>query len=409
MKSGEGALAPDSAPPNHLDEARASRATQRKPAAIARVFGAGAVLASLPFIQAVRDALGVGPGETWAAIGTTMIGTIVATALYYRVGEDARSYRIAASFEGLAYMALPLFLVFASGRGESIFWLSYLSYGAINGRAVENFRGILTVTAGAPLVLSLAFLGLRHDVVAAAFSLVAGLTGTSLLLVVRRTSLRLAEVVAERGRLQEELAEHRALDERTRIARDLHDGIGANLSALAWRAQRIRADVGPEDPALAEEMGGLIERATDGIDELRSVVWAMRSPVKTWSELVAYVRHRAEELCAGHVTLEFAATEIPIDRSLPGETGLHVIRMVQEAVRNAVRHGAPTHITVTLSPGPPISIEIRDDGSGIPDGVVGQSTGGLSNLKQRAESLGGHVTVEAGRPGSRVQIELPGI
>lgn len=385
------------------EESAASRRAQRSPIATARAIGTGALLASIPWIPGVRDAVGVGPETTWLVFGASAVLTLIATTAYHALGEGSRTYRVAALFEATSYAALPLWLVYASGRGESIFWIIYLTYAALNVRAVQ-YRAVLRALIGVPpVVLALAFLVVRGDPTSAVVSVLFGIGGVSVFEHGIRTSLRLAAANEERERLRVELVQHRVREERDRIARELHDGVGADLAALAWRAQRIRADVG--DAEISAEMGTLIDRATQGIDELRSVVWAMRTPIRTWAELCAYARHRSEELCAGRAELvmrERGPAELEID----GEVGLHLVRMVQEAVRNAVRHGAPSRVVIELDAGPPLRVCVEDDGRGIPEDARARSEGGLENLRRRAAAMGGELRVESGARGTRLEVRL---
>lgn len=385
------------------EESRASRRTQRSAAAIARVLATGALLASIPFVPGVREAVGVGPETSWLVFGASAVLTLVATSAYHLLGEGSLTYRLAALVEATSYAALPLWLVYASGRGESVFWVIYLGYAALNVRAIEHRRVLLVLIAAPPVVLALAFLVLRSDVVSAIESILFGIGGVSIFENGIRTSVRLAAANDERERLQRELTQHRVREERDRIARELHDGVGADLAALAWRAQRIRAEVG--DAEVSADMGALIERATQGIDELRSVVWAMRTPIRTWAELCAYARHRSEELCAGRAEL-VVREEGAGDLEIEGETGLHLVRMVQEAVRNAIRHGAPSRIVVELAAGPPLRVSVEDDGRGMAADAREKSEGGLQNLRRRAAAMGGELRVESGSGGTRVEVRV---
>jgi signal transduction histidine kinase len=205
-------------------------------------------------------------------------------------------------------------------------------------------------------------------------------------------SRKLAATDAERARLAAALAETRVREERERIARDIHDGLGADLAALDWRLRGLRSDA-----TLKHEVDDLVARLGQGAAELRTIVWALRTPTRSWTEVVAYIRQRAQEMCGDKLVLALVDEG---GEELPGERALDYMRAVLELVRNAVRHSGATQLRVVLRGATAI---VEDNGKGIPSDAIGRDEGGLANLRHRVAQAGGELSIEASRVSLRVE------
>lgn len=388
------------------DGSRQLRNTQRAPGFVLRLFALVAVLSLLAQWAPVTRALGVEAGDLIGALGTLLAVNLVAFTIFHLQGDQGIAYRLAALVEAFALLGGTMWLIYRSGRGDGFMWLVYFAAATINGGVTEYRRPLAVLYGLFPLGLALAFGLLKGDWAAAGLCVVAGAFGLLVLETRMRTSLRLEKAIEEREQALVELAELRVRDERVRIARDLHDGLGADLAAMAWRARRIQTELSRSDDRAAGELAGITQRATQGIDELRTVVWALRSPSRPWQEIVAYLRQRLGELCAGRVELQLECLTIH-DPEVPGEVAAHMVRIVQEAVRNALRHGKPTRIAVRLALESPLLIEVEDDGGGLPDDALERSEGGLANLRARARELGGAFTPASSDGKTRLRFELP--
>lgn len=394
-------LRPPLPPIDPHEETRALRAAQRSPGYLALFFVASAVVACLPLVPDLGPSLGLRFTQTAVGIGLIDVLVLTATLAYHRFGADSLAYRLCLVPEGLGIFGVAMWFIYSSGRGDSFLWLIYFTYAFVNARNTEHRRLVQWGLGLPPAVLALAFLVLRGDVVSAIQTAFAGVLGSLIFLAGLRSSRKMAALQAERQRIAGELAELHVQAERQRIARDLHDGLAADLTAVAWRAQRVGAELGAGEPGQA--LTSIVERATQGIDELRSVVWALRSPTRRWGELVDHLRQRGEELCEGRASFVLDDRGVgDRERRIDGEASLHCVRVVQESVRNAVRHARPSTVRVTLVQGPPMVLRIDDDGDGLPDGA--QPSGGLVNLRRRAAALDAELRIEPLAPGTRVEL-----
>ena len=198
-------------------------------------------------------------------------------------------------------------------------------------------------------------------------------------------------------------------EERRRLRRDLHDGVGPQLAALTLKIETARNRLA-HDPEAVDLLSDLAGRARVAVADVRRSVHALRPPALDELGLVPALRETAAQysqngLC---VSVEVPEEVLP---PLPAAVEVAAYRIAHEAMINAVRHAGATSCTVRFGldrEGGLLRLEVEDDGLGIgPDRGVGV---GLSSMRERAEELGGTCTVGP-RPGggTRVRAELPGV
>ncbi len=234
-----------------------------------------------------------------------------------------------------------------------------------------------------------------------------------------------AAVLIEYARLYEQSRELSIVDERNRIARELHDALtqtlfGARLAiqtatdALSGGAAQAAVD------AATEQLGRAEALVNDAFGELRSLILDLRPPDLETDRLHGAVRKQ--------LALLERTSGLAVDLQVEGdastvepETERQVFRILQEAVANVVRHADATSLTVSIdvddsTVGPPASgqrllrIEIRDDGVGFdPDERAIRSRRlGLTSMSERAHALGGQLTIESSpAAGTTVRAEVP--
>ena len=198
-------------------------------------------------------------------------------------------------------------------------------------------------------------------------------------------------------------------EERRRLRRDLHDGLGPQLAGLTMKAEAAR-DLVPVDPDRAESLlGDLTERAQDAVADVRRLVYALRPPALDALGLVGALHSHASQYNNGGQHIEIKAPEGDDLPTLTAAVEVAAYRIVLEALNNVVRHADARNCEVRLSldeePGM-LTLEVSDDGRGIGDdrkpGV------GLSSMRERAEELGGSCVVESlPSGGTRVRVRLP--
>jgi signal transduction histidine kinase len=227
-----------------------------------------------------------------------------------------------------------------------------------------------------------------------------------------------ARVTADLQRARERLVAARE-EERRRLRRDLHDGLGSRLAALALQADVLRTLI-PRDPAAAAaavvELRGEIRAA---IADIRRVAYDLRPPALDELGLVAAIQQRAARYSVdgaaegqhaapdrAHQTVQ-VVVEAPEDLPpLPAAVEVAAYRIVEEALTNVVRHAQAQHCLVRLAVADDLCLEVCDDGIGV---AAPRGAGvGLHSMRERAAELGGTWTLEP-RPGggTRVRVRLP--
>jgi signal transduction histidine kinase len=223
---------------------------------------------------------------------------------------------------------------------------------------------------------------------------------------------RQAEVAVHAVRLTADLQRSRERlvatreEERRRLRRDLHDGLGAQLAGLNVQAGTLRRII-PSDPRTADELVlELREELRGAIADIRRLVYDLRPPALDDLGLVEALRQLAERYDSKDAPLRVVVEAPENLPNLPAAIEVAIYRITQEALTNVARHARARTCVVRLSVNDDVALEIVDDGVGIP---AGRSAGvGLSSMHERAEELGGGCIVEAlPGGGTRVLARLP--
>jgi signal transduction histidine kinase/ligand-binding sensor domain-containing protein len=219
--------------------------------------------------------------------------------------------------------------------------------------------------------------------------------------------------VASRIRKKRQIAELErqiALNEqRKRIARDLHDELGASLTQIA----QLTADVeeAPGDPELRlaqnQRIAALAEEAVANIGE---IVWANNPRYDTIEDLVAFLREYAARYL-GATALEYHLLfpqELPC-RAASGLFRRHLLAVLKEGLHNVIKHSGAQIVEVHLELDVQgLELAIRDDGVGIAADTPSRFGNGLTNMRERAAELGGTCEVTTGSgPGTKLRFKVP--
>ena len=194
-------------------------------------------------------------------------------------------------------------------------------------------------------------------------------------------------------------------EERRRLRRDLHDGLGPQLASLTMQAEAARELIGPQPERATEVLGDLVRLAQDAVADVRRVVDALRPPALDALGLVGALRAAVTLQEAGGMRVDLAAAE-PLP-PLPAAVEVAAYRLVTEAVTNAARHSGGSTCRVRLEPvAGALEVEVTDDGCGVSEAADGGV--GLGSMRERAEELGGSFSLGAAPSGgTRVLARLP--
>lgn len=222
---------------------------------------------------------------------------------------------------------------------------------------------------------------------------------------------RTAELTAASQRLQKELAERLALEralneiehrECQRIGRDLHDGMGQLLTGMAFKIGALEGILKKScspDISVVSDLAALVEQAKDS---LRRLLSGFDLSDYNGAGLSASL----EQLAARTQTMFAIPCLLKVARHLPacdGHTVSNLIRIVQEAVTNAVKHGEPECIEISVvRKKDTIVVSVWDNGKGIPREALASTGKGLKIMKHRASMIDAKLTVKPGTLGGTV-------
>lgn len=225
----------------------------------------------------------------------------------------------------------------------------------------------------------------------------------------------LQRLTAELQRSRERLVAARE-EERRRLRRDLHDGLGPTLAALALNASTMRDLIDSDSDSAMQMASELQIEIRAAVTEIRRLVYALRPPTLDELGLVGAIRELANQ-SMGHLRRSNPETRLSITVDapdtlppLPAAVEVAAYRIAQEALTNIVRHAHARNCSIRLAPdgteGSQLQIEICDDGIGLPE--ERRAGVGLNSMRERAEELGGTFVIESqSGKSTRVIAHLP--
>ncbi|HEY8283530.1 MAG TPA: sensor histidine kinase [Chloroflexota bacterium] len=192
-------------------------------------------------------------------------------------------------------------------------------------------------------------------------------------------------------------------EERRRLRRDLHDGLGPALASVTLMADAARNLLALDPDASADLLLKLKVETRAATAEIRRVVYALRPPALDELGLVSALREQAAQYGHGGVHMVVEAPE-PFP-PLPAAVEVATYRIAQEAMTNVLRHARARTCVVRLAIDEGVRLEIADDGRGLDGARTGM---GLTSMRERAEELGGWCVVKSlPEGGTCVQAQVP--
>ncbi len=185
-------------------------------------------------------------------------------------------------------------------------------------------------------------------------------------------------------------------NERTRIKRDVHDGVGGRMAGLLMMARR-------EHPTLASHLEASLQ-------ELRVILDSLDvSSTGSLSLALEQFRRRLEPWLVDHNLRSSWHINVSEDTQIDRSLQVAILRILQELINNCLRHANATEIELRMTRvGNSFSLEVRDDGEGIgdPSGAL-FGAGGLGGIRERLSALGGTIDVSTLHPGAQIRVLLP--
>jgi signal transduction histidine kinase len=215
-----------------------------------------------------------------------------------------------------------------------------------------------------------------------------------------------AAIAITNARLYERSRELSILEERNRLALELHDAVSQKLFSLVLTAESAETLLERDREAARAQLERLKALSREALDELRSLIMELRPPDLDRDGLCGALRKHVEVLRELHgVEIELNVDDAASAGDGPDQ---EVFRIAQEALQNALRHAHARHVSVRLGrANGPLALEVRDDGVGFrPDDPELRSRRlGLTSMEERAGRIGGRLEIHSA-PGKGTDIKL---
>jgi signal transduction histidine kinase len=200
-------------------------------------------------------------------------------------------------------------------------------------------------------------------------------------------------------------------EERRRLRRDLHDGLGPNLASQGLKLAAVKQLLENNPTAAIPLLDQVMTQNKSTVEDVRRLVYGLRPPALDELGLVAAIRDHVAGM-DGKSTLQIEITE-PSEGLPPLSAAVEVAayRIVLEALTNVIRHAQAKYCAIRFSvshngASDVLQIEIRDDGRGMPE--AHRAGVGLRSMRERAEELGGTWVIESSAPqGTCISVKVP--
>ena len=217
-----------------------------------------------------------------------------------------------------------------------------------------------------------------------------------------------------RGKFKKRLEKQKALlekqqaieKERTRIATDMHDDLGAGLSRIKFLSETIGIKKHQLLP-IEEDINKIREYSHEMIDKMGEIVWALNEKNDSLTDLLSYTRsYTAEYLSQNGIRCTVDSPESLPAGLVSGEIRRNIFLTVKEALHNIVKHSQADNVWISIHPGKNLVITIKDDGIGFEEKNIRAFSNGLHNMKKRMKDIGGILEI-TNEKGTLVKLTVP--
>jgi len=215
-----------------------------------------------------------------------------------------------------------------------------------------------------------------------------------------------AAIAIENAQLHERSRELSTIEERKRLARELHDSVTQTLFSILLTAEAAASLVASDPDRARAELDQLQALTQAAMDEMRSLIFELRPAELETDGLAGALRKHVDVLRRLHP--QRIELELNGDTRLPPELERGLLRIAQEALANALRHAGASRVDVELrANGSRIEVSVADDGCGFePEEAAARSRRlGLTSMRERAEALGGRLSIDS-EPGRGTTVTL---
>ena len=204
---------------------------------------------------------------------------------------------------------------------------------------------------------------------------------------------------------EKELAVYKAQqEERQRISADMHDELGAGMTAIRLMSEIARNKMKESTPVEIERIS---DSADEVLNKMNAIIWSMNSGNDTLDNLVSYIRSYAIEYFEStQVNCRVKTPDYIEPIEITGDKRRNIFLCVKETLNNALKHAGATEITIDFHINKKLVIQIHDNGKGIDMDNLKQFGNGLKNIARRMENIGGSYEIY-NENGTLTKLSLP--
>ncbi|MDB6023850.1 MAG: putative two-component system sensor kinase [Verrucomicrobiales bacterium] len=220
-------------------------------------------------------------------------------------------------------------------------------------------------------------------------------------------TVRYVSVHKIKSQLRRTEEEHAVERERTRIAQDMHDELGARLTEILLLSELASKKNATDTPAHLTKMNSAVH---DVVRNLDAIVWAVNPENDSLEKLVGYIHEYAQAyLETASIRSRFEFPDKVVDIQLPSDVRHNFFSVVKECLNNVVKHSGATAATMQLRSGDGILFfSLEDDGKGFSPTEAAHAGNGLKNMQKRMQAVGGQFELQsAAGKGAKISIQFP--
>ena len=193
--------------------------------------------------------------------------------------------------------------------------------------------------------------------------------------------------------------------ERTRIATDIHDDLGAGITRIKFLSENISEQL--QEHSDKTQLSKLKDSANELVEKMSEIIWAMNEKNDSWEDLVFYLRSYAIEYCnENKLNCRFNIPEELPHTLAGGQIRRNIFLILKECLHNIVKHAKAKNVFITIWFHPAFEMKIQDDGHGFEVKELGQKGNGLINIQKRAKNIGGTIAI-ANHDGTLISFTAP--
>ena len=206
---------------------------------------------------------------------------------------------------------------------------------------------------------------------------------------------------------RQEFEKQQAIEkERTRIATDMHDDLGAGLSRIKYLSESIQSKKGNNE-SITSEVVKIASYSDEMVEKMGEIVWALNEKNDTLADLVAFTRsYAADYLSNNNIQCVFHTPETLPTTFVTGEIRRNIFLSVKEALHNVVKHAQASVVTIIVVIDNHLQFIIHDDGVGIDWNHIRPFSNGLTNIQKRMVEIGGKAAFE-NKQGTKIILNVP--